>query len=82
MPAGSGGAARVPTLILAGDDDTIVPVEVVATLRNEFPLATFVMVAGAGHPVARSAWGECAAQLVGQLFEALRVTDASCADMA
>ncbi len=82
VPAGSGGAARVPTLILAGDDDTIVPVEVVATLRNEFPLATFVTVAGAGHPVARSAWGECAAQLVGQLFEALRVTDASCADMA
>lgn len=69
----------VPTLILAGDSDTIVPSEVVETLRAEFPDAAFVTVAGAGHPVAGPAWGHCAAALVARLFDTLGVGDAACA---
>ena len=68
----------VPTLILAGDSDTIVPPEVVETLHDEFPNATFLTVAGAAHPVTGPAWGECAAELVGQLFDTLSVDDTSC----
>jgi len=69
----------VPTLILAGDSDTTVPPEVVATLRDELPDADFVTVAGAGHPVAGVAWGHCAAELIGRLFDTLAVGDTSCA---
>jgi pimeloyl-ACP methyl ester carboxylesterase len=79
VPDAATARASVPTLILAGDSDTIVPVEVVGTLRDRFPRAAFVTVAGAGHPVARAAWGDCAAQLVRQMFDALEVTDAACA---
>ncbi len=70
---------RVPTLILAGDGDTVVPSEVVETLRHELPGATYVTVAGAGHPVAGPAWGDCGAELVGQMFDSLEITDSSCA---
>ena len=69
----------VPTLILAGDSDTIVPPVVVETLHEEFPNATFVTVAGAAHPVTGPAWGDCAAELVGRLFDTLAVGDTSCA---
>ena len=56
---------NLPTLMLVGDSDTAVPREVSETLHAEFPHATFVLVAGAGHPVAGPAWGHCAAELVG-----------------
>lgn len=80
-PAVPAGAAfpDVPTLILAGDGDTVVPPEVVETLRRELPGATYVTVAGAGHPVAGPAWGPCGAELVGQMFDSLEITDSSCA---
>jgi pimeloyl-ACP methyl ester carboxylesterase len=67
---------HVPALILAGDADTVVPPEVVETLHREIPGATFVTVAGASHPVAR---GDCGAELVGQMFDSLEITDGSCA---
>jgi pimeloyl-ACP methyl ester carboxylesterase len=69
----------VPTLILAGDIDAIVPIEQVQSLKLEFPHATFVVVAGGGHPVTGPAWGHCAAELVAQLFDTLMVSDTSCA---
>ncbi len=69
----------LPTLILAGDSDTIVPPVVVETLHDEFPRAAFITVAGAAHPVTGPAWGHCAAELVAQLFDTLKVGDASCA---
>jgi pimeloyl-ACP methyl ester carboxylesterase len=78
IPAGA-AFPDVPALILAGDSDTTVPPEIVGTLRAEFPHATFVTVAGAGHPVAGAAGAECAADLTAQLFDRLRVTDTSCA---
>jgi pimeloyl-ACP methyl ester carboxylesterase len=80
-PAIPDGAAfpDVPTLILAGDSDTIVPRDVVETLGDEFPDAAFVTVAGAGHPVAGLAWGHCAAELVAGLFDTLEVSDSTCA---
>jgi pimeloyl-ACP methyl ester carboxylesterase len=79
-PAVPAGAVfpDIPTLILAGDSDTIVPPGIVAHLRTEFPGASFVTVAGAGHPVTGSAWGHCAAELVAQLFDDLAITE-SCA---
>jgi pimeloyl-ACP methyl ester carboxylesterase len=70
----------VPTLILAGDSDTIVPPVVVETLHDELPHATFVTVAGAGHPVTAPAWGDCAEALVGQMFDTLTVSNATCAE--
>ncbi|MFL5798030.1 MAG: alpha/beta hydrolase [Actinomycetota bacterium] len=72
----------VPTLILAGDSDTIVPPEVVRTLHDELPHANFVTVAGAAHPVTAPAWGHCATDLVRQLLDTLNVSDASCAGNA
>jgi pimeloyl-ACP methyl ester carboxylesterase len=71
---------KVPTLILAGDIDSIIPVEQVSGLRALFPGAEFVVVAGAGHPVTGSAWGHCAAELVAQLFDQGEVSDRSCAE--
>jgi pimeloyl-ACP methyl ester carboxylesterase len=81
-PAISPGAAfpTVPTLILAGDIDAIIPVEQVQSLQNEFQDAIFVVVRGAGHPVTGLAWGPCAAELVAQLFDTLEVTETSCAN--
>lgn len=80
-PAVPSGAAfpDVPTLILAGDIDFIIPSDQVRSLKDEFPNATFVVVAGAGHPVTGPAWGHCAAELVAQLFDTLKVGDTSCA---
>jgi len=72
----------LPTLVLAGDADVVVPPVVVRTLKTEFPHAAFVVVAGAGHPVTGPVYGTCAATLVTQLFDHLRVTDASCAKTA
>jgi len=69
----------VPTLILAGDADVVVPPVVVRTLRAEFPHAAFVVVAGAGHPVTGPAYGTCGAELVSELFDQLKITDTSCA---
>jgi pimeloyl-ACP methyl ester carboxylesterase len=78
VPAGA-ELPGVPTLILAGDSDTVVPRELVETLHAEFPGAAFVTVAGAGHPVVGPAWGSCAAELVAQMFDSLEITDSSCA---
>jgi pimeloyl-ACP methyl ester carboxylesterase len=78
LPAGA-QFPDVPALILAGDSDTVVPPELVETLHDELPHANFVTVAGAAHPVAGPARRDCASELIGQLFETLRVTDASCA---
>jgi pimeloyl-ACP methyl ester carboxylesterase len=78
VPAGA-EFPEVPTLILAGDSDTIVPRELVETLHAEFPDAAFVTVAGAGHPVTGPAWGDCAPGLVAQMFDSLEIADSSCA---
>ena len=48
----------VPTLILSGDRDTIVPIPTTREYLRVFPNASFLPVAGAGHTAA--AWSECA----------------------
>jgi pimeloyl-ACP methyl ester carboxylesterase len=48
----------VPTLILSGDLDTVVPTGITDELLRLFPEATFLRVAGAAHPSA--GWSECA----------------------
>jgi pimeloyl-ACP methyl ester carboxylesterase len=48
----------VPTLILSGDLDTIVPTENTRALLATFPRAQFLDAAGAAHPAA--GWSDCA----------------------
>ena len=48
----------MPTLILSGDRDTIVPIRTTREYLRVFPNASFLPVAGAGHTAA--AWSECA----------------------
>ena len=48
----------VPTLILSGDRDTVVPIRTTREYLRVFPNASFLPVAGAGHTAA--AWSECA----------------------
>jgi pimeloyl-ACP methyl ester carboxylesterase len=57
----------VPTLILSGDFDTIVPTATTRELLRIFPRATFAPIAGAGHPSA--GWSDCA-RLGQQEFQA------------
>jgi pimeloyl-ACP methyl ester carboxylesterase len=42
-------AVRVPTLILHGSEDAIVPVEVARYMASQIPMARVVEIAGAGH---------------------------------
>src|SRR4029453_4117013 len=42
-------AVRVPTLILHGSDDTIVPVEVARYIASQIPTGRVVELAGVGH---------------------------------
>jgi pimeloyl-ACP methyl ester carboxylesterase len=42
-------AVRVPTLILHGSEDTVVPVEVAQYLATEIPTAQLIEIQGAGH---------------------------------
>jgi pimeloyl-ACP methyl ester carboxylesterase len=53
-------AVRVPTLILQGAEDTIVPVEVARYVSSQIPTARLVEVAGVGH----LAFGNPAADLI------------------
>jgi pimeloyl-ACP methyl ester carboxylesterase len=43
------GSIRVPTLVLAGADDAIVPVEEARTMAAQIPGATFAVIPDAGH---------------------------------
>ena len=42
-------AVRVPTLILHGSEDTIVPLEVAQYVASKIPTARLIEIAGAGH---------------------------------
>jgi pimeloyl-ACP methyl ester carboxylesterase len=67
---------NVPTLVLVGDLDTIVPMEQVRKVAALFPGSTFVPVAEAGHTAL--GWSQCAIGLASQFFETLQVGDISC----
>jgi pimeloyl-ACP methyl ester carboxylesterase len=66
---------NVPTLVLGGDLDTIVPLEEVRRVAALFPGSTFVPVAGAGHV---TLFFQCSANLQVQFFETLQVGDTKC----
>jgi pimeloyl-ACP methyl ester carboxylesterase len=66
---------NVPTLVLGGDLDTIVPLEEVRRVAAQFPRSTFVPVAGAGHV---TIFSQCSANLQAQFFESLQVGDTTC----
>ena len=67
---------RVPTLVLSGDMDTIVPMQEVQQTARLFPGSTFVPVAEAGHVTLL--WTQCSANLQSHFLETLQVGDTSC----
>jgi pimeloyl-ACP methyl ester carboxylesterase len=69
---------NVPTLVLDGDMDTLVPMEEVRKVAALFPQSRFVTVAEAGHVT--FGWSQCSANLQSQFFETLQVGDTSCAE--
>jgi pimeloyl-ACP methyl ester carboxylesterase len=69
---------NVPTLVLDGDMDTLVPMEDVRKVAALFPSGTFVRVAEAGHVTV--GWSSCAAGLESQFLETLQVGDTRCTD--
>jgi pimeloyl-ACP methyl ester carboxylesterase len=77
IPAGT-TMPDVPTLILGGDEDNGVPLGFSRALLELFPQATFVQVAGAGHPT-MSMDGQCVPSIVGGFLETGTVPDTSCA---
>ena len=66
----------VPTLVMVGDMDTLVPVEEVREVADLFPDSTLVEVTEAGHETIT--WTQCAANLQSQFIETLQVGDTSC----
>jgi hypothetical protein len=67
---------NVPTLVMVGDMDTLVPMEEVRKVASLFPGSTLVPVAEAGHLTIT--WTQCAAGLQSQFLETLHVRDISC----
>jgi pimeloyl-ACP methyl ester carboxylesterase len=68
---------NVPTLVLDGDLDTLVPAEEVQQVAALFPGSTYLQVAEAGHGTIT--WTACAANLQSQFIENLQLGDSSCA---
>jgi len=67
----------VPTLVLSGDIDQRVPLEVTTEVARLYPEALFVPVAEAGHPAL--IWSTCAVRLASEFIRNLAVSDTSCA---
>jgi pimeloyl-ACP methyl ester carboxylesterase len=80
IPAGA-TFPSLPTLIMSGDEDTSAPEEINRILQTEFPKATFVVVAGAGHGSAAPRWGSCGGRAVATFFDTLRVDPSGCATL-
>ena len=68
---------NVPTLVLDGDMDTIVPMEEARQVAALFPGSTFVPVVEAGHVTAY--WTQCSANLESQFIETLQLGGTTCA---
>jgi pimeloyl-ACP methyl ester carboxylesterase len=67
---------NVPTLVMDGDMDTLVPMEEARKVAALFPQSTFATVAEAGHET--FLWTQCAATLQSQFLETLQVGDTRC----
>jgi pimeloyl-ACP methyl ester carboxylesterase len=68
----------VPTLVIGGDLDNVVPLEIAHWMAELFPASQLVEFAGAGHGAAF--WHSCATALVQEFVETLTLGDTSCAD--
>jgi pimeloyl-ACP methyl ester carboxylesterase len=69
----------VPTLVLAGDLDTLTPPSESASTAALFPEASFVLVTNSGHVTALDdGWG-CASTIVAEFVDARAPVDTSCA---
>ena len=67
----------VPTLVLDGDLDDVIPQRPSREVAELFPHSTFVLVAGAGHET--TGYSACARTLTTNLIENLEPGDTSCA---
>jgi pimeloyl-ACP methyl ester carboxylesterase len=67
---------HVPTLVLSGDIDQRVPLEVTSQVARLYPDSTFVKVAGAGHP--SLVWSSCAVKLASEFIRTLKVERTVC----
>ncbi len=68
---------HVPTLVISGDMDTSVPLEITRKVASLYPDSVFVQVAEAGHTAIR--WSQCAAGLASEFIRTLKVGDTRCA---
>jgi len=69
---------NVPTLAMAGDLDTLVPLEESSMDAAFFPDSIFIPVAEAGHVTAL--WTQCAVNVQSHFFETLELGDISCTE--
>ena len=68
----------VPTLVIGGDLDNVVPLQITEWTADLFPDSQLVEFAGAGHGAAF--WSSCALELVRGFVATLEIGDTSCAD--
>jgi pimeloyl-ACP methyl ester carboxylesterase len=69
----------IPTLVLAGDLDTLTPPAEGASTAALFPEASFVLVANSGHVTALDdGWG-CASTIVAEFIDSRAPVDTTCA---
>lgn len=68
---------HVPTLVLSGDMDSRVPLEITKKVASLYPDSVFVRVAEAGH--AAITWSQCAAGLASEFIRTLKVKNTKCA---
>jgi pimeloyl-ACP methyl ester carboxylesterase len=66
----------VPTLVLDGDMDVVVPLEETTRVASLFPSSSSFVVPEAGH--GSFLWSACAANLESQFIENLHLDDSSC----
>jgi pimeloyl-ACP methyl ester carboxylesterase len=69
----------VPTLVLAGDLDSITSAEGAHIVADHFPNSTFVEVANTGHVTALVDYSRCASDIVVKFVETRSAGDTSCA---
>ena len=67
---------HVPTLVLSGDMDQRVPLEITSQVAGLYPGSIFVPVAEAGHP--SLVWSSCAVKLASEFIRTLRFDKTIC----
>lgn len=70
--------AAIPTVVMVGELDDIVPYAASRAVAELIPHSTFEVIAGAGHEAV--GWSPCAAALLVKLIETLRTDGLRCSD--